>query len=147
MATTLMVEAGSALSNEVKLSTLSEEVTRRLRNTSLDLDGSCRLERACIKMKTSGHCEQFIRQTMEQGIRAFDDKVKRSRLEISHPGFQPLYPKAGWRKDLRSKEKAMKRGKWFRGDQKDDNWKNLSKTDRRVKKERLPKGWKGGTDQ
>ena len=57
-----------------------------------------------------------------------------SRLEISHPGFQPLYPKAGWRKDLRSKEKAMKRGRWFRGDQKDGNWKNMSKTDRRRRK-------------
>ena len=54
MATNLMVEAGSALSKEVKLATLSEEVTRRLRNSSLDLDYSCRLEileKACVKMK------------------------------------------------------------------------------------------------
>ena len=75
-------------------------------NTGLELDSSCRLEileRACVKMKTSGQSDQFIRQAVEQGIRSFDEKVKRSRLEISHPAFQPLYPKAGWRKDLRSK--------------------------------------------
>ena len=34
MASNLMVEAGSALSKEVKHATLSEEVARRLRNTS-----------------------------------------------------------------------------------------------------------------
>ena len=104
MATNLMVEADSALSREVKLSTLSEEITRRLRNTSLDLESSCRLEileRACVKMKTSGHSEQFIRQAVEQGIRSYEDRVMRSKLETSHPGYQPLYPKAGWRKDIR----------------------------------------------
>ena len=147
MSTNLMVEASSALSNEVKLSTLSEEITRRLKNTSLDPKSSCRLEileMACTKKKTSGHCEQFIRQAVEQGIRNFDDKVKRSSLETSHPGFQPLYPRAGWRKDLRSKEKAMKRGNWFRGDQKDGNWKGLSKTVRRVKQKDFLKAGKAG---
>jgi hypothetical protein len=46
-------------------------------------------------MKTSEHSEEVIRQAVEQGIRAFDAKVKRSRLDIQHPGFQPLFPKAG----------------------------------------------------
>ena len=44
MSSNLMVEAGSALSHEVKMATLSEEVTRRLRNTSLEVDHSSRLE-------------------------------------------------------------------------------------------------------
>ena len=60
MASNLIVEAGSALSQEVKLATLSEEVTRRLRNTSLEVNHSTRmeiLERACTKMVTSGHRE------------------------------------------------------------------------------------------
>ena len=68
MATSLMVEAGSALSKDVNLATLAEEVSRRLRNTSMDLDHSCRLEileRACVKMKTSGHTDVFIRQAVE----------------------------------------------------------------------------------
>ena len=101
MATNLMVEAGSALSNEVKLATLSEEVARRLRNTSLKLDCTQRLEileRACVKMKTSGHTEDFIRQAVEQGIRAFDDKVKRSCLDKDHPGYPPIFLKAGWKR-------------------------------------------------
>ena len=137
MATNLMVEAGSALSKDVKLATLAEEISRRLRNTSMDLDHSCRmeiLERACVKMKTSGHTDMFIRQAVEQGIRAFDEKIKRSRLEEDNPGFQPLYPKAGWRKDIRSKEKALKRGNWFKGVKKDESWQELPKSSGRVQK-------------
>ena len=118
MASNLMVEADSALSKEVKLATLSEEISRRLRNTSLRLDASRRLEileRACTKMKTSGHTDSFIRLAVEQGIRAFDNKVKRSLLETDEPGYQPMFPKAGWRRNPNSKAKALKRATWFRG--------------------------------
>ena len=132
MATNLMVEAGSALSKEVKLATLAEEISRRLRTTSLELEQSCRLEileRACVKMKTSGHVDPFIRQAVEQGIRAFEEKVSRSRLEDDHPGYQPLFPKAGWKRDLKSKEKALKRGNWFKGPSgKEECWKGVTKT-------------------
>ena len=112
MASNLLVEAKSALSLEVKQATLSEEVARRLRNTSLRLDSSRRveiLERACVKMKTSGHSDEVIRCAVEQGIRAFDAKIKRSRLDTKDPGYQPLFPKAGWRKDLKSRESPEKR--------------------------------------
>ena len=57
---------------------------------------------------------------------------------------EPLYPKAGWRKDLKSKEKAMKRGTWFLGDQKDGNWKDLSKTVRGMKRNGFQKAGKAG---
>ena len=49
-------------------------------------------------MKTSGHKEEFIRQAVETGIRSFDTKVKRSQLDEDDLGFQPLFPKAGWRR-------------------------------------------------
>jgi hypothetical protein len=66
MATNLMVEAGSVLSKEVKMATLAEEISRRLRTTSLELEHSCRLkilERACVKMKmwTSSPGRQWSR--------------------------------------------------------------------------------------
>ena len=89
MASNLMVEAKSALSKEVKMATLSEEMAGRLRNTSLRLNPQRRLEileHACVKMKTSEHSEDFMIMAVERGIRAFDDKVRRSRLEESSPG-------------------------------------------------------------
>ena len=143
MASNLMVEAGSALSKDVKLATLSEEVARRLRNTSVRLDSSRRLEiveRACTKMKTSGHSEEFIRLAVEQGIRSFDAKMRRSLLEIDNPGYQPLFPTAGWKRNIKSKEKAMKRATWFRGkeNEDEDDWNPLplSKSSGRVSKKK-----------
>ena len=62
---------------------------------------------------------------MEQGIRAFDAKVKRSRLDNHHPGFQPLFSKSAWKKDIRSREKALKRGNWFRGRVDKEPWEEL----------------------
>ena len=154
MSTNLMVEAGSALSREVKLATLSEEVARRLRNTSLRLDSTQRLEileKACTKMRTSGHTEEFIRLAVEKGIRAFDDKVKRSCLNEDHPSFQQLFPKAGWRINLKSKEKALKRSKWFKGGNrdKDESWRGLpsSRTGGRILKKKKVFQKAGGKDK
>ena len=76
------------------MATLSEEITRRLRNTSLELEHSSRLEiveRACTKMKTSGHKEVFMRQAVIQGIKSFEEKVMRSKMNLDHPEFKPLY--------------------------------------------------------
>ena len=128
-------------------------MARRLRNTSLKLDSTQRLEileKACIKMKTSGHTEEFIRLAVEQGIRAFDDKVKRSCLDEDHPSYQPLFPKAGWRKNLKSKEKALKRSNWFKGGNgdKDESWRGLpsSRTGGRILKKKKMFQKAGGKD-
>ena len=51
--------------------------------------------------------------------------MKRSCLDESHPGFQPLFPKAGWKKDVKSREKALKRANWFRGRKEDEPWESL----------------------
>jgi hypothetical protein len=68
------------------------------------------VENTFTKMKTSGHTEEFIRQTVEQGIRTFEDRVTRSCLDRDHPGFQPMFPKAGWRRDQRAKSKGESSG-------------------------------------
>ena len=76
-------------------------------------------------MKTNGHCDEFIRNAVGQGIQSFDAKIKRSLLDPDHPGYSPLIPKAGWSKDLKSREKALKRGTWYRGTKEDEPWKTL----------------------
>jgi hypothetical protein len=130
MAYNLLVEAGSAQSLEVKLAALSEEITRKFRNTSLEVDHSSRMEiqeRACTKMVTCGHREMFVRKAVVMGTNVFRDKVERSQLGEEHPGFQPLYQNAGWRKDERTKEKALKKGNWIKGDLR-EGWKTKTRT-------------------
>ena len=75
MATNLVIQAKSALSEEVKLSTLAEEVCRRLRNTSRRLEHSNRLETLedlSTRMSTSGHTTKFMRRAMERGIKSYN---------------------------------------------------------------------------
>ena len=144
MSSNLMVEDDSALSQDVKMATLSEEITRRLRNTSLEIEPSISteiVERACTKMKTSGLEEVFIMQAVIQGIKSFEGKVMRSKLDPDHPGFQPLYQKAGWRRNEMAREKALKRGNWFKGRKEKEEWRNLTKTSssRRMNRNRFQK--------
>jgi hypothetical protein len=71
MSTNLVVHAKSALSEEVKLSSLAEEAARRLRNTSRRLADANRmevLERFCTKMSTSGHTDKLMRRALVKGI-------------------------------------------------------------------------------
>ena len=91
MATNLVVQEKSALSDEVKSATLTEEIVRRLRNTSLELDTSERLaiiEKACVKMKTSGHSERFIRKAVIKEIKKFKFDVSRNHLPQDNRGFK-----------------------------------------------------------
>ena len=130
MATNLVVQAKSALSEEVKAATLSEEIVRRLRNTSQELDNSERLEileRACVKMKSSGHTEKFIRTAVAKGIKKFKGDVRRSELPEDNKGYSPLYKNASWRKDIRARNKLMKRKSWY-SDNKDqhENFENTN---------------------
>ena len=52
-------------------------------------------------------------------------KVKRSCLDKDHPGYQPIFPKAGWKRDIKSKEMALKRANWFKGVRENESWKGL----------------------
>ena len=83
MSTNMLVHAKSALSEEVKLSSLADEASRRLRNTSRRLDNAKRmeiLEHFCTKMSTSGHKVKFMRKALARGITSYNKKVPRSRL-------------------------------------------------------------------
>ena len=129
MATNLMVQAESALSKDIKLSSLSEEITRRLRNTSLEVDTGRKveiLEEACTRMKTSGHQDSFIREAVTKGIQNF----RRSNLLETDRQYLQLYQYANWRKNMRSKTKAMKRKTWFL-DKEEDGKSNTIKTGRK----------------
>ena len=72
------------------------------------------LERACTKMKTSDHKDDFIRQAVTKGVQALIEKVKKSRLLSSSPGFQPLYQNAGWKRNWKARTKTMKRNTWYK---------------------------------
>ena len=54
--------------------------------------------------------------------------MKRSKLEPDHPGFRPMYQKAGWKRNEMVRGKALKRGNWLKGGKDKKEWKKLPKT-------------------
>ena len=145
MATILVVEANSALSEEVKMASLAEVVMRRLRNTSRRVPNATRLEileRACTKMSTSGHTEKFIRKATLKGISMYEDRVRRSELDLSSPQYCPLYQGAGWRRLGRARTKALKKKTWYR-DKDNRDVLSVPQSPTKRKKKRFQKGGKG----
>ena len=101
---------------------------RRLRNTSLEVDLSRRLEileDACVKIKTSGHDDKFVREAVSKGINNFNEKVRRSMLPETDRGYLPL----------------NQGGHWKRNEKRTATLKQEEKQE-----ERLPVGWKSGNN-
>ena len=72
MNTNLVLEKTSALSENTRVSSLSQEVVRVLLNGSEDLEDGKRIEHfkhLCTKMKTSGYSTPYIRKLMVKGIK------------------------------------------------------------------------------
>ena len=108
--------AASALSEETKLSSLGEEVHRRLRNTSLDANHTKRMkiiERVCTNMATSGHKDKFILKAVRKGLDSFNENVRRSKLPVDNKLFRPLYHGKNWRRLERDRSKTMKKKNWY----------------------------------
>ena len=71
MCNNIVIQEKSALSDIVKVSSLTEEIVRRLKHTREELPRSYRmetLEDISQKMKNSGHKENFMKRILTQGI-------------------------------------------------------------------------------
>ena len=69
-----------------------------MRNISLEVNHSSRmeiLEKACTKMKTSGHRERFIRQAAVRGITAFKENIEEKPTGRKPPRIPTTIPE-GW---------------------------------------------------
>ena len=116
MASNLVLQSDSALSNTVKIASLKEEVVRRLKHTSVELPHTIRmetLEDLTQKMINSGHKPAFIKSILIGGILRYEAKLKNSLLNEKDPEFRPLHQPSG-RNNSRLKKKAMARSQWFK---------------------------------
>ena len=83
MAANTVLDARTALSDNTKYSSLSQEVVRRLMHTSRRLEASRRvekLEELSQKMANSSHSMKFIRDILISGIKSYTAKVMNSLL-------------------------------------------------------------------
>ena len=117
MGANIVLLARTALSDQTKLSSLTQEVVRRLLHTSRRLENSYRmdaLEKLCQKMTNSGHRPSYIKRVMVAGWTSYSSKLRNSQLEKDHPAYKPLHFGTKFDSFGRWKRKVMARENWFK---------------------------------
>ena len=117
MKTNLVIQSTSALSENVKVSSLSQEVVRILKNCSEDIDNSIRmehLEKLCVKMKTSGFDNNYTRKILVNGIKCYERKLANSLLNKNHNKYKPLHLGKRYNASQRLENKLLAKSEWFK---------------------------------
>ena len=116
-----VIMAASAMPQKVKITTMVQEVIRRMRNMNKwvekdEIDDELTL--FCVKMKMSGYGESVRREVLLSGIKGFE-RMKRNHVE----GKRNLYRKQEEGKELRWARKIHGKESWFKGEggDNDDN--------------------------
>ena len=139
MKTNLVLQAQSAISENTKVGSLSQEVVRVLKNCSEDINNEARLEHLenfCVKMKTSGYNNQYTRKILFNGIKCYEGKLTNSKLDKKHPRYKPLHLSKSFNAAGRMEKKLLAKADWFKQRKKEDNPEivNDEMKDRRKKK-------------
>ena len=118
MNTNLVIQKSSALSENTKVSSLTQEVVRVLLNCSEDLDDSSRVEylnKLSTKIRTSGYNTLYIRKVMINGIKTYERKLGNSKLDKSHKNYAPLHQPKTFNATKRREAKLLAKNNWYRG--------------------------------
>ena len=93
MASSKVLQRDSAMPENMKISTLNQEMIRRMINTSEELDDTKRLETVDeygMKVVNSGYTLSQTRNIIVGGLKGYERKLKLSR-DINNPRWQPLH--------------------------------------------------------
>ena len=102
--------AESAINAATKRTILTQECLRRIRNTKIELGTGVRnkhLSNFMIKMKNSGHKQNYRIQILKSSLNAFE-KI----LEEDKNGTKPLFRDRNWNKEKRLQQKENKKNNW-----------------------------------
>ena len=83
-----------SVSETLKVSSLTEEIVRRLKSTREELPLSYRmetLEDISQIMKNSGHSDQFMKRIQIAGISKYERKLKHSKVDTDNVLYKPLH--------------------------------------------------------
>ena len=127
MSNNIALQFGTALPSSTIFSSLRQEVTRRMLNTSLNVDMKERvqiIEDYIGILVNSGHKYPYIKAVILQGISRFLYMVKRSKLDKSDPKYMPLHRRAEHRREERLITKYVGAMTWFTDQQYGDPYKS-----------------------
>ena len=110
----LVIMNKSAMPENFKRTTLTQECLRRLRNTKKELGPdhqNIHLNEFMSKLKKSGYPEKYRLQILKSAKEAYK-RILKEDLE----GTKPLYRNRNWNREEREKEKTSKKKNWYKKD-------------------------------
>jgi hypothetical protein len=118
MASNVVIQAEPAFSEQVKLASLTQEVVRRIKHTSLELPHYRRLEvleQFSQKLANSGHGLPFMERILLTRIAKYKWMVEASNQPVGSKGHKPLHQPSGscmsrFRKKMLAKQNWYKDG-------------------------------------
>ena len=113
MSNMFVTHKDSAMSTRTKESVLVADLTRVMRNISLQCTAEERREKVQHYMARL----QFSGYSMEERIKVYRTAKKRfdEMLRKDETGTEPLYRSKNWNRAERNEEKRRKKGNWFKG--------------------------------
>ena len=117
MNTNMVLQRKSALSENIKMNSLTQEVIRRMLNCCELAENSCRVEslnNLAVKMCTSGYDTRYIRKVFVAGIKGYEKKLENSRKPHTDPKYKPLHLAKTYNASKRLNKKIQAKNNWYR---------------------------------
>ena len=112
MATKSVIHRESVLSENSKISSLSQEIMRRMKNTSEDVHMKERIEvvdQYCRKLLSSGYANDQIDRIVTAGLRGYERALSKHRR-----GIKKLHTGAAEGASSRYRKKLLSKSRWFK---------------------------------
>ena len=120
-----VMEKQSAIGEKSKVASLSQDLIRRLLNTSINLPQNCInniIDKYSIKLASSGYSKVQIHNIISSGLRGFENKVKRHK-----EGKGRLHQSAASNKNKRNNKKLIGKTEWFRKEKENQDEMHIKK--------------------
>ena len=130
MSNNVVIQNGTALSQDIVFSSLRQEVIRRMSNTCevVPLQHRIKLLEDFIQlMVNSGHKFTFIKSVLLQGLTKYKYMVWRNKLSSDHDRYMPLHRSIDHRRHERLLIKYVNIMLWYQEEKLSDPFKNVWK--------------------
>ena len=116
MSSSMVIQRRSAMPENMRMSTLNQEVIRRMLNTSERLDMTWRnriVDDYAQKLRNSGYDLEYTRKVIMGGLTGYERKLALSK-DRSNPKWKPLHQDAKFNTTGRKRKKMLAKKNWFK---------------------------------
>ena len=127
MASGLLIQKGTALSQQTIFTSLRQNLIRRLLNTSSHMDDEIKVEiveNFTQSLVDSGHKFLFVKPIILQALTRFKYMQERDKLKLEDPRYKKLYRNKMEDFEERVKLKSVEKFSWYADGSLKDPWRD-----------------------